>query len=124
MYFQAIYFRYALLQFDRLQPLQLVAQHATLSCMIKSFKHKGLKKFFFTGSTAGIQANHANKLRLQLAAVDTATVIDDVNILGFKLHPLKGDREGVWSISVSGNWRVTFEFRDGNAYILNYEDYH
>ena len=92
--------------------------------MIKSFKQKGLKKFFETGTTSGIQVKHSKKLRMQLAAIDTATLIDDIDIPGFSLHPLKGDREGIWSISVSGNWRVTFEFRDGNAYILNYEDYH
>ncbi|ACH63584.1 MULTISPECIES: type II toxin-antitoxin system RelE/ParE family toxin [Vibrionaceae] len=92
--------------------------------MIKTFKHKGLKKFFETGSKAGIQAKHDRKLRMQLAAIDTATIIDDVDLPGFKLHPLKGDRDGIWSITVNGNWRVTFEFVDGNAYILNYEDYH
>ncbi|MFA0115053.1 type II toxin-antitoxin system RelE/ParE family toxin [Vibrio sp. 10N.261.46.E11] len=92
--------------------------------MIKSFKHKGLKKFFETGSKAGIQAKHDRKLRMQLAAIDTATIIDDVDLPGFKLHPLKGDRDGIWSITVNGNWRVTFEFIDGNAYILNYEDDH
>ncbi|GLR77292.1 type II toxin-antitoxin system RelE/ParE family toxin [Aliivibrio sifiae] len=92
--------------------------------MIKTFKHKGLKKFFETGSKAGIQAKHDRKLRMQLAAIDTATIIDDVDLPGFKLHPLKGDRDGIWSITVNGNWRVTFEFFDGNAYILNYEDYH
>jgi proteic killer suppression protein len=92
--------------------------------MIKTFKHKGLKKFFETGSKAGIQAKHDRKLRMQLAAIDTATVIDDVDLPGFKLHPLKGERDGTWSIAVNGNWRVTFEFIDGNAYILNYEDYH
>ena len=92
--------------------------------MIKTFKHKGLKKFFETGSKAGIQAKHDRKLRMQLAAIDTATTIDDVDLPGFKLHPLKGDRDGIWSITVNGNWRVTFEFVDGNAYILNYEDYH
>ncbi|WP_087506806.1 type II toxin-antitoxin system RelE/ParE family toxin [Neiella marina] len=92
--------------------------------MIKSFKHKGLKKLFETGSKAGIQAKHERRLRMQLAAIDTATVIDDVDLPGFKLHPLKGERSGIWSITVSGNWRVTFEFVDGNAYILNYEDYH
>jgi proteic killer suppression protein len=92
--------------------------------MIKSFKHKGLKKFFETGSKAGIQAKHERRLRMQLAAIDTATVIDDVDLPGFKLHPLKGDRSGIWSITVNGNWRVTFEFVDSNAYILNYEDYH
>ncbi|MUL15492.1 Killer protein [Aliivibrio fischeri] len=92
--------------------------------MIKTFKHKGLKKFFETGSKAGIQAKHDRKLRMQLAAIDTATIIDDVDLPGFKLHPLKGDKDGIWSITVNGNWRVTFEFVDGNAYILNYEDYH
>ena len=61
---------------------------------------------------------------MQLAALDTAQDIDDMDIPGFKLHPLKGKLKGRWSISVSGNWRVTFEFRDGNAYILDYEDYH
>lgn len=92
--------------------------------MIKSFKHKGLKKYFESGSTAGIQHSHAKKLKMQLAAIDTAQVIDDIDLPGYKLHPLKGEREGIWSISVNGNWRVTFEFKDGNAFILNYEDYH
>ncbi|WP_304598348.1 type II toxin-antitoxin system RelE/ParE family toxin [Pelagibaculum spongiae] len=104
--------------------LTCVAQHATVDIMIKSFKHKGLEQFFETGKKAGVQVKHAKKLRIQLAAIDTAQVIDDIDLPGFSLHPLKGNRSGVWSISVSGNWRVTFEFRDGNAYILNYEDYH
>lgn len=92
--------------------------------MIKSFKHKGLEEFFSSGSTRGIQSAHAGKLRLQLAALDTATAIEDMNIPGYRLHPLKGGRKGIWSITVNGNWRVTFEFKDGNAYIVNYEDYH
>lgn len=92
--------------------------------MIKSLKHKGLKKYFQTGSVAEIQAKHQRKLRMQLAAIDTAQEIDDINLPGFKLHPLKGERGGIWSITVNGNWRITFEFIDGNAYILNYEDYH
>ena len=92
--------------------------------MIKTFKHKGLKKFFETGSKAGIQAKHERRLRMQLAAIDTASIIEDIDLPGFKLHPLRGNRDGVWSITVNGNWRVTFEFKDGNAYILNYEDYH
>ncbi|MFT4815258.1 MAG: proteic killer suppression protein [Pseudohongiellaceae bacterium] len=92
--------------------------------MIKSFKHKGLKNYFESGTTRGIQAAHSKKLRLQLAALDTATSIDDMDIPGYQLHPLKGNRKGFWSISVSGNWRVTFEFSDGNAFILDYEDYH
>lgn len=92
--------------------------------MIKSFKHKGLRKYFEKGSTAGIQSTHSKKLKMQLAAIDTAQLIDDIDLPGYKLHALKGEREGIWSISVNGNWRLTFEFRDGNAYILNYEDYH
>lgn len=92
--------------------------------MIKSFKHKGLHRFFETGSLAGIQASHANRLRMQLAALDTAQTIEDMDVPGFRLHPLKGDHMGIWSITVSGNWRVTFEFIDGHAYIVNYEDYH
>ena len=92
--------------------------------MIKSFKHKGRKKYFELGSTAGIQNSHAKKLKMQLAAIDTAQTIEDIDLSGYQLHQLKGGREGIWSIAVDGNWRVTFEFKDGNAFILNYEDYH
>lgn len=92
--------------------------------MIKSFKHKGLKKFFETGSTAGIQAKHGRRLRMQLAALDTSSSIDDMDIPGFRLHPLKGKAKGRWFITINGNWRLTFEFVDGHAYVLDYEDYH
>lgn len=92
--------------------------------MIKSFRHKGLKRFYSTDSTAGIQPDHAKKLRMQLLALDTATSVEDMNIPGFRLHPLKGKDKVRWSIWVNGNWRMTFEFQDGNAYILDYEDYH
>lgn len=92
--------------------------------MIKSFKHKGLELFFLQGKSAGIQAKHKTKLRMQLAALDTATVIEDLKILGYRLHPLKGKPSNLWSITVNGNWRLTFEFDAGNGYILNYEDYH
>ncbi len=64
------------------------------------------------------------RLRLQLAALDTARTVEDMDIPGFRLHALKGAMRGRWSITVSGNWRITFEFRDGNAYVLDYEDYH
>ena len=101
-----------------------VAQYAAFCLMITLFKYKGLKQFFETGKKSGIQARHAKKLRMQLAAIDSAQVLDDIDLAGFSLHSLKGSRSGIGSISVSGNWRVTFEFRDGNAYILNYEDYH
>ena len=67
---------------------------------------------------------HAKKLRLQLAALDSAYEIDDLDLPGYRLHQLKGTRNRIWSITVNGNWRVTFEFTDGNAYFINYEDYH
>ena len=92
--------------------------------MIKSFKHKGLKKFFERGDCSGIQPKHEKKLRLQLTALDTATIIEDMDLPGYNLHPLKGQRKDCWSIVVNGNWRITFEFEDGDAYIVNYEDYH
>ena len=92
--------------------------------MIKTFRHKGLRRLFEIGSTSGVQASHAKRLRMQLAALDTAQTIEDMDIPGFRLLPLKGELRGRWSITVNGNWRVTFEFRDGNAYVLDYEDYH
>lgn len=92
--------------------------------MIQSFRHKGLRRFFDTGSASGVQAAHAKRLRMQLVALDTANTVDDMDIPGFRLHPLKGEMLGRWAITVSGNWRVTFEFRDGNAHVLDYEDYH
>ncbi|MFV8834334.1 type II toxin-antitoxin system RelE/ParE family toxin [Aquisalimonas sp. APHAB1-3] len=90
---------------------------------MKSFRHEGLRRFNESGSVAGIQPQHASRLRMRLAALDTAASIDDMKIPGFRLHPLKGGDRGRWSIWVNGNWRLTFEFRDGNAYVLDYEDY-
>ncbi len=90
--------------------------------MIQSFRHKGLRRFYETSSLAGIQPQHAKRLRMQLAALDSAQVIEDMDIPGFRLHPLKGADRGRWSIWVNGNWRLTFEFRDGQAYVLDYED--
>ena len=90
--------------------------------MVKSFRHKGLRQFFESGSLAGIQPHHARRLRMQLAALDTGQSIQDIDIPGFRLHPLTGGDRGRWSIWVNGNWRLTFEFRDGDAYILDYED--
>lgn len=92
--------------------------------MIKSFKHKGLKLFFEDGSCAGIQAKHKEKLRLQLSALDTARCIEDMNLPGYSLHKLKGQLKDYWSITVNGNWRVTFIFDNGDVYVVNYEDYH
>jgi len=92
--------------------------------MIKSFKHKGLERFYESGITKGIQAYHVKKLRMQLAALDTANSIDDMDIPGYRQHPLTGSRKGTRSITVNANWRLTFEFTEGNVYILNYEDCH
>ncbi|WP_416395653.1 type II toxin-antitoxin system RelE/ParE family toxin [Allohahella sp. A8] len=92
--------------------------------MIRSFKHKGLAKFFKTGNTAGIQADHAKRLRLVLATLNAASAVKDMDLPGLRLHQLVGNRSGLWSVTVSGNWRVTFRFEDGDAEIVNYEDYH
>ncbi len=92
--------------------------------MIKTFKHKGLKIFFETGSTKGIKQDHKQKLRIRLAALDTATCIEDMDLPGYRLHSLKGNKKGLWAIDVGQNWRVVFRFEDGNAYIVDYEDYH
>jgi proteic killer suppression protein len=90
--------------------------------MIASFRHKGLKKYFESGSLAGIQPAHAKRLRMQLTALDTSQTIEDMDIPGFRLHLLKGSAKERWSIWVNGNWRITFEFQDGNAFVLDYED--
>ena len=92
--------------------------------MIKSFKHKGIEQLFLRGRTAGIRPKHKDRLRFQLAALDSARTIDDMDIPGFRLHKLKGFKPLRWSIWVNGNWRLTFEFEDGDAYMVNYEDYH
>lgn len=92
--------------------------------MIKSFKHKGLGKFFTKGTSAGIQAEHAVRIRDRLAFLHSAQVIDDMDKPGYRLHPLKGKKDGLWAINVTGNWRIVFEFVDGDAYVVNYEDYH
>jgi len=91
--------------------------------MIKTFKHNGLNLFFDTGSLKGIKPGHKQKLRIRLAALDTATCIEDIELPGFLLHSLKGNRKGLWAIDVSKNWRVVFKFHDGNTYIIDYEDY-
>lgn len=92
--------------------------------MIRSFKHKGLARFFRSGNTEGIQAAHAKRLRLILGRLHAASDARDMDLPGLRLHPLTGNRIGVWSVTVSVNWRVTFRFEDGDAEIVNYEDYH
>ena len=92
--------------------------------MIQSFKHKGLELFFLTGKTSGIQAKHQRRLRLILGRLHAASSVQDMNLPGLFLHKLTGTRLGIWSVRVSGNWRVTFRFEGAHAEIVNYEDYH
>jgi len=92
--------------------------------VIKSFSRRGLEKFFLAGNASGIQAIHAKKLRLILAQLDKAKTIDDMDVPTLNLHELKGSRKGIWSVTVQANWRVTFRFVDGDAEVVNYEDYH
>lgn len=91
--------------------------------MIKSFKHKGLQQYFEQGITKGLRADHLRKIGGILDVIDSASQVEDFHML-YQCHRLKGDRDGIWSMTVSGNWRITFEFINGDAYILNYEDYH
>jgi len=92
--------------------------------MIKTFRHKGLQVFFETGSKAGIQPHHAGKLRILLTTLDSAKRTDDMNALGWKLHPLTGNLDGHYSVTVNGNWRLTFTFDGENAELVDYLDYH
>jgi toxin HigB-1 len=92
--------------------------------VIISFVHKGLEEFFRSGSKRGVQPSHDTKLRMQLAGLESATSVSDMDIPGWRLHELKGQRKGTWAVWVNGNWRVTFQFINGNARLLDYEDYH
>jgi toxin HigB-1 len=92
--------------------------------VIRSFAHKGLERFFSTGSKAGIQARHAGRLRLILGRLNASTSPEDMRLPGLALHELGGQRKGTWSVKVSGNWRVTFRFVGVDAETVDYEDYH
>ena len=92
--------------------------------MITSFIHKGLERFYKTGKLSDIQAKHAKRLGLILTNLDQAENPSDMNLPGLHLHALKGNRKSIWSVSVSGNWLVTFRFIDRDVEIVNYEDYH
>jgi proteic killer suppression protein len=97
---------------------------ASKRCMIKSFKHKGLEKLFTDGSTKGIQVHHQTKLEDILDILDAMVQIQDINFPGAKLHKLEPKKENKWSISVSGNWRITFKFIENDIYAVDYLDYH
>lgn len=92
--------------------------------MIKSFQHKGLRAFYETGSTRGIRADHAKRLGRLLPYLNRATTPVDVDLPGWRLHPLKGDLDQYWSVTISGNWRVIFRFDDTDVELVDYLDYH
>ena len=92
--------------------------------MIKSFKHKGLENFYFNGTKRGIQAKHADKISDILDIIDAAAVVGDINFPGSDLHQLQPKKDNVWAVKVSGAWRITFRFEDGDAHIVDYLNYH
>ena len=92
--------------------------------MIKSFRHAGLEKFFNSGSKTGIQPKHAERLGIQLFALNRAKSAKDMDAPGWNLHVLRGELQGHWSIKVNGNWRLTFAFEGEDAILIDYQDYH
>jgi len=92
--------------------------------VIKSFRHRGLKNFYETGSKAGIQPKHAIRLNLQLTVLELAQSPEQMNVAGWGWHPLKGELEGLWAVRVNGNWRLTFGFEGEDAVLVDYLDYH
>ncbi len=91
---------------------------------IRNFRHKGLERFFATGNKAGIQAKHAERLRLILGRLNAAASARDMALPGLELHELRGGRKGTWAVKVSGNWRVTFSVVGKDIAHVDYEDYH
>ena len=92
--------------------------------MIRSFQHKGLARYFTKSERRGIDAQHVGRIKRILDRLDAATRPEDMNLPGLGFHPLKGERRGTFAVSVSGNWRITFRFEDGDAIDVNLEDYH
>ena len=92
--------------------------------MIRSFRHRGLKRLYERDDPSRVAANLANRIAVALADLDDASSPRDIDMPGYRLHPLKGYMKGLWSISVSGNWRITFRFEDGDVYDVDLVDYH
>lgn len=92
--------------------------------MIQKIKHKGLKALFESGVTSGVNSQHIERLRKILALLETAETVEDMDLPGLGLHPLKGNRKGDWAVKISGNRRVTFKIQNGDVSDINYEDYH
>jgi proteic killer suppression protein len=92
--------------------------------MIRTFRHKGIEKFFLTGSKAGIQPSHGTRLRDMLSVLHAANAPERMNVPGWQFHPLSGNLAGHWAVSVNGNWRLTFTFEQEDAILVDYRDYH
>jgi toxin HigB-1 len=92
--------------------------------MIQTFKNKALEKLLKENITKGIPKELEKKIRIRLEVIDAASIIDDIRLPGYDLHELKGDRKETWSIKISGNWRITFRFENGEADDVELEDYH
>jgi proteic killer suppression protein len=92
--------------------------------MIQKFKHKGLKRLFESGIASGVDPQHVTRIRKILALLETSENIEDMDLPGLGLHPLKGNRKGTWAVNVSGNWRITFKIQNGDTFEIDYEDYH
>lgn len=92
--------------------------------MIGGFRHRGLRRLYRDDDARGVPAAHTGKLRRILTLLDVAQRPDDMDVPGWRLHPLKGTRKGEWSVRVSGNWRVTWRFEGKDATDIDYEDYH
>ena len=92
--------------------------------MIKTFKHKGLQNFFESGDFSKIRPEHRKKIRLILTIITAANEVRDINFPGSNLHKLSGKYQSFWSVNVSGNWRIIFKFQNGDAFDLDYLDYH
>ena len=101
-----------------------VTRHITVLRVIKTFKHKGLKEVFEKGNSKSVPQDMLKKIVRRLDVLDAAQTISGVNVPGFRLHELKGNRKGTWSIDVSGNDRTTFRFENGDAHDVNLEDTH
>ena len=104
--------------------MYFVTLWVTIRFIIKSFKHKGLEQFFYSGSKKGIISAHAKKLGKLLDRLNAATELRDLNFPGSNFHSLSGNYKGMYSISVSGNWRLIFSFKEANVYDIDYLDYH
>jgi len=92
--------------------------------MIQKFKHKGLKRLFESEISSGVDPQHVTRIRKILALLETAENLEDMDLPGLGLHQLKGNRKGTWAVKVSGSWRITFKIQSGDAFDVNYEDYH